>query len=174
MAGEVASTSLPVVSLARFPDDSKALERASASGSASVSGGGPLPVAPIGTSTTIARRAEGLAAAAVPAVGGALSSGGGSGSRLGSGEEGAPGPSAQYGVESSFVFREADDGAAAAPTEAPPAAVGEGGAAAGAAAQADSDMDKLAATLYERLRQRLRRELLDDRERAGFALDRVR
>lgn len=166
--------SLPVVPLTRFPADSNPIERGSASVSASVSGGGPLPVAPIGTSTTIARRAEGMAAAAVPAAGGAGSSGGGSDSSGGSGEDGAAGPSAQYGVESSFVFREADDGGAAASTAATPAAAGEGGAAAGAAAQADSDMDKLAATLYERLRQRLRRELLDDRERAGFALDRVR
>ena len=173
MPGEAASTSLPVVSLAKFPADSNALERASASGSASVSGGGPLPVAPIGSSTTIARRAEGMGAA-VPAVGGAVSSGGGGASPGGGGENGPPGPSAQFGVESSFVFREADDGGAAAATAATPAPAGEGGAAAGAAAQSDSDMDKLAATLYERLRQRLRRELLDDRERAGFALDRVR
>ena len=171
--GEAASTSLPVVSLARFPADSNALQRASGSGSASVSGGGPLPVASIGTSTTIARRAEGMAAVAVPGVGGAGSSGGGGGWPRGSGEDGAPEPSAQDGVESSFVFREADAGAAAS-SAATPAAAGEGGATAGAAAQADSDMDKLAATLYERLRQRLRRELLDDRERAGFALDRVR
>ena len=178
MPGEATPMSLPVVPLTRFPADSNAIERAagsgSGSGSASVSGGGPLPVAPIGTSTTIARRAEGMAAGAVPAAGGAGSSGGGSGSARVSGEDGAAEPFAQYDVESSLVFREADDGGAAASTAATPAAAGEGGATAGAAAQADSDMDKLAATLYERLRQRLRRELLDDRERAGFALDRVR
>jgi hypothetical protein len=41
-------------------------------------------------------------------------------------------------------------------------------------AQANTDVDALAARLYERLRHRLRRELLDDRERAGLLLDRTR
>ena len=37
-----------------------------------------------------------------------------------------------------------------------------------------ADLDALAHSLYERIRTRLRRELLDDRERAGFLLDRMR
>ena len=37
-----------------------------------------------------------------------------------------------------------------------------------------ADLDALAQSLYERIRTRLRRELLDDRERAGFLLDRMR
>ena len=37
-----------------------------------------------------------------------------------------------------------------------------------------ADLDALAHSLYERIRTRMRRELLDDRERAGFLLDRMR
>ena len=37
-----------------------------------------------------------------------------------------------------------------------------------------AELDALAHSLYERIRTRLRRELLDDRERAGFLLDRMR
>jgi hypothetical protein len=44
----------------------------------------------------------------------------------------------------------------------------------GSTAQAEADIEALAGRLYERLRSRLRRELLDDRERAGLVLDRVR
>jgi hypothetical protein len=36
------------------------------------------------------------------------------------------------------------------------------------------NIDQLAQTLYERIRLKLRRELLDDRERAGMTLDRMR
>ena len=81
-----------------------------------------------------------------------------------------------FDAESTFIFRESDDGAAGgAPAAAGGAAAG-GAAAGGAsgAAPSDAELDKLAGRLYERLRHKLRRELLDDRERAGFALDRVR
>ncbi len=54
------------------------------------------------------------------------------------------------------------------------AAAGAAGAAGPTSAQADMELDRLAGKLYERIRQRLRRELLDDRERAGFALDGTR
>ena len=86
-----------------------------------------------------------------------------------------------FDAESTFIFRESDDGGAGgAPGAAGGAAAGgaaAGGAAAGGAsgaASSDAELDKLAGRLYERLRHKLRRELLDDRERAGFALDRVR
>ena len=51
---------------------------------------------------------------------------------------------------------------------------GAAGASGPTSAQADVELDRLAVKLYERIRQRLRRELLDDRERAGFALDGMR
>lgn len=60
----------------------------------------------------------------------------------------------------------------AASTDASPAPVGH--PAAGSTAQAEADIEALAGRLYERLRSRLRRELLDDRERAGLVLDRLR
>ena len=66
-----------------------------------------------------------------------------------------------------------DPGSGQSAAAAPP--TGAGGAGAGAAGGgSDADLDQLAGRLYERIRQRLRRELLDDRERAGFSLDRVR
>ena len=54
------------------------------------------------------------------------------------------------------------------------AAGGAAGASGPTSAQADAELDRLAGKLYERIRQRVRRELLDDRERAGFALDGMR
>ena len=67
------------------------------------------------------------------------------------------------------------------PADGPSTAVGGESAAGGApgasgptSAQADAELDRLAGKLYERIRQRVRRELLDDRERAGFALDGMR
>jgi hypothetical protein len=49
---------------------------------------------------------------------------------------------------------------------------GGGGAAAGAAgAHSDRELDDLAHQLYDRLRSRLRMELLIDRERAGVITD---
>ena len=51
---------------------------------------------------------------------------------------------------------------------------GAAGAAGPTSAQADVELDRLAGKLYDRIRHRLRRELLDDRERAGFVLDGTR
>lgn len=77
--------------------------------------------------------------------------------------------------------READGDSGGAGTPTPPAAAESGpapmaaGAPAGASStQAEADLELLAGRLYERLRSRFRRELLDDRERAGLVLDRVR
>ena len=74
-----------------------------------------------------------------------------------------------------------DSGGAGTPTPTPPAAAESGpapmaaGASPGASStQAEADLELLAGRLYERLRSRFRRELLDDRERAGLVLDRVR
>jgi hypothetical protein len=50
----------------------------------------------------------------------------------------------------------------------------EGAAATGSSAQAEAELEALAGRLYDRIRHRLRRELLDDRERSGLVLDRVR
>ena len=69
----------------------------------------------------------------------------------------------------SLMQREGDE--AAAP---PPSGATSAGGAAGGASAGGSDLDALAQSLYERIRHRLRRELLDDRERAGFLLDRMR
>ena len=81
-----------------------------------------------------------------------------------------------FDAESTFIFRESDDGGAGGAPGAAGGAAAGGAAAGGAsgAASSDAELDKLAGRLYERLRHKLRRELLDDRERAGFALDRVR
>jgi hypothetical protein len=49
-----------------------------------------------------------------------------------------------------------------------------GATATGSSAQAETDVEMLAGRIYDRIRNRLRRELLDDRERAGLTLDRVR
>ena len=77
--------------------------------------------------------------------------------------------------------READGDSGGAGTPTPPTAPASGpapmaaGAPAGASStQAEADLELLAGRLYERLRSRFRRELLDDRERAGLVLDRVR
>lgn len=77
--------------------------------------------------------------------------------------------------------READGDSGGAGTATPPTAPESGpapmasGAPAGASStQAEADLELLAGRLYERLRSRFRRELLDDRERAGLVLDRVR
>jgi hypothetical protein len=53
-------------------------------------------------------------------------------------------------------------------------AVTSGATATGSSAQAETDVEMLAGRIYDRIRNRLRRELLDDRERAGLTLDRVR
>ena len=79
--------------------------------------------------------------------------------------------------------READaqgsSGGAATPTatatsEAGPSPMAAGAPPQGSSTQAEADLELLAGRLYERLRYRFRRELLDDRERAGLVLDRVR
>jgi hypothetical protein len=57
--------------------------------------------------------------------------------------------------------------AAAPGTSTPDAAV----AAPGAPHQPETDMDELAGKLYDRIRSRLKTELLVDRERAGFLTD---
>jgi hypothetical protein len=61
-----------------------------------------------------------------------------------------------------------------APSEAPAGAATTGATATGSSAQAETDVEMLAGRIYDRIRNRLRRELLDDRERAGLTLDRVR
>jgi hypothetical protein len=72
-----------------------------------------------------------------------------------------------------------DSAPSGGPGEAP-AGEGLGGAATtgatatGSSAQAETDVEMLAGRIYDRIRNRLRRELLDDRERAGLTLDRVR
>jgi hypothetical protein len=60
------------------------------------------------------------------------------------------------------------------PSEAPAGAATTGATATGSSAQAETDVEMLAGRIYDRIRNRLRRELLDDRERAGLTLDRVR
>ncbi len=99
------------------------------------------------------------------------------------------GPGADDGGSGRSLQRSADDAAPAgggtaggdpagggtAENPAAAAVQSPGGApAGGSTAQADSDLDLLAGRLYERIRFRLRRELLDDRERAGLVLDRMR
>jgi hypothetical protein len=59
-------------------------------------------------------------------------------------------------------------------SEAPAGSTAGGASATGSSAQAETDLEMLAGRIYDRIRNRLRRELLDDRERAGLTLDRVR
>jgi hypothetical protein len=91
----------------------------------------------------------------------------------------------QQSDANSWLQREADEVAessvSAPPSPAPsgssevPAGSTAGGASAtGSSAQAETDLEMLAGRIYDRIRNRLRRELLDDRERAGLTLDRVR
>jgi hypothetical protein len=61
-----------------------------------------------------------------------------------------------------------------ASSEAPAGSTAGGASATGSSAQAETDLEMLAGRIYDRIRNRLRRELLDDRERAGLTLDRVR
>jgi hypothetical protein len=72
----------------------------------------------------------------------------------------------------------ADLSPASPPPAAPMAAVASGVPSGGVTGSPPStpaaDLDHLAASLYDRIARRLRRELLDDRERAGLTLDRVR
>lgn len=92
--------------------------------------------------------------------------------------------SSDEGFGQSFISRQAEDGGGSGGSEAATAVPsdsggasstgGEPGAGAGSTAQAEAELEQLAGKLYERIRQRLRRELLDDRERSGFALDRMR
>ncbi len=82
----------------------------------------------------------------------------------------------QFG--NSFIARAIDTNGEAAAAGGAESGGGAGGEAAsaggGSTAQSEAELEQLAGKLYERIRQRLRRELLDDRERSGFALDRMR
>jgi hypothetical protein len=93
----------------------------------------------------------------------------------------ADGESPVQRMDDSFVAP--DDAGGATDSSSSPASPSSGasapgvsssGASGASSAQSDADLDQLAGKLYDRLRFRLRRELLDDRERAGMALDRVR
>ncbi|HEY4867158.1 MAG TPA: hypothetical protein VIK45_16785 [Candidatus Dormibacteraeota bacterium] len=67
--------------------------------------------------------------------------------------------------------RAAEDAPAPAPSAGAPPAAGAAGAHGGGAAPSEGELDDLAVRLYDRLRSRLRLELLIDRERAGLITD---
>jgi hypothetical protein len=67
--------------------------------------------------------------------------------------------------------RAAEDSPAPALSAGAPSAAGAAGAHGGGAAPSEGELDDLAVRLYDRLRSRLRLELLIDRERAGLITD---
>ena len=188
---------VPLSSVATTPSgrfmpsiSSSNVARSTASAESGAHGSASLPVASIGSAST---RSSGVASSEPLSALSSTGSSGligrqndagstapmpGTGGSTDAGLSGEWSTDSGFDADSPFIFRESDDGAAGG---APPAATGAAGAAGGpaagaasGAAQSDAELDKLAGRLYERLRHKLRRELLDDRERAGFALDRVR
>jgi hypothetical protein len=81
-------------------------------------------------------------------------------------ENGSSAPSIQ---QESVVVMQRQEAAPAPAAESAPAAAPAAGAE--AVAQSEQHMDELAGKLYDRIRTRLRSELLVDRERAGFLTD---
>jgi hypothetical protein len=72
-------------------------------------------------------------------------------------------------ADASQISRTTDSSTPAAPSES-----GGGNTTGAPPPVGGPDIDQLAQTLYERIRLKIRRELLDDRERAGLLLDRMR
>lgn len=182
-------------------DTARSGERAQLADSASIADHAGKDIMQRLTSTpntlTIARTAESASMPLVlrspsspsPATSGAAAFGGPSsnaaGAGAGTGAGGSDGGAAFTWTTDAYdlLQREADgDGGGAPPPSAPPPAADTAGAASAAAGapaggsstQSEADLELLAGRLYERLRSRIRRELLDDRERAGLVLDRVR
>ena len=80
----------------------------------------------------------------------------------------APGGASTGGLSAQ---RAAEDSPAPALSAGAPSAAGAAGAHGGGAAPSEGELDDLAVRLYDRLRSRLRLELLIDRERAGLITD---